>query len=47
MTQTKEVLLLKWNNDRFKFLPIESDKDINDGILIELVKGEEIGIIFI
>ncbi|MFX1452794.1 MAG: hypothetical protein ACFFCM_18300 [Promethearchaeota archaeon] len=41
MTETKSILILKWNDDSGKFLPIESDKDMNDGIFIELVEDEK------
>lgn len=41
MTEKKDNLMLKWNDDKGQFVPIESDADMNEGIFIELVEDDE------
>ncbi len=36
MTEKKDHFMLKWNDDKGQFVPIESDADMNEGIFIEL-----------
>ncbi len=41
MTENKDNLMLKWNNDKGQFVPIESDADMNEGIFIELIEDDD------
>ena len=41
MTEKKDNFILKWNDDKGQFVPIESDADMNDGIFVELVEDED------
>lgn len=41
MTENKDNLMLKWNNDKGQFVPIESDADMNGGIFIELIEDDD------
>ncbi len=41
MTEKKDNLMLKWNNDKGQFVPIASDMDMNEGIFIELFENDE------
>ena len=41
MTEKKDNFILKWNDDKGQFVPIESDADMNEGIFIELVENDE------
>jgi hypothetical protein len=41
MTEKNDNFILKWNDDKGQFVPIESDSDMNDGIFIELVENED------
>jgi len=36
MTEKKDHFMLRWNDDKGQFVPIESDADMNEGIFIEL-----------
>ncbi|MFX0006746.1 MAG: hypothetical protein ACFFA7_14030 [Promethearchaeota archaeon] len=42
MIEKNDIFILKWNDDIEKFEPIESDADMNEGIFLELVKGDAI-----
>jgi len=39
--EEKETLVLKWDDAGGKFVPIESDEDMNEGIFIELFEEEK------
>ncbi len=41
MTEKKDNFILKWNDGKGQFVPIESDADMNEGIFVELVKDED------
>ena len=41
MTEKKDNFMLKWNEDKGQFVPIESDADMNEGIFIELVDEQK------
>ncbi len=41
MIEKKDNFILKWNDDRGQFVPIESDADMNEGIFIELVEDDD------
>ncbi len=41
MTEKKDNLMLKWNDDMGQFVPIESDADMDEGIFIELVNKQK------
>jgi len=38
--EESDNLMLKWDSDDGKFKPIESDEDMDEGIFIELIPGE-------
>ncbi|MFX0040426.1 MAG: hypothetical protein ACFFCY_12345 [Promethearchaeota archaeon] len=41
MSEKKDGFILKWNDDKGHYVPIESDADMNDGIFVELVEEED------
>ena len=41
MTEKKDNFILKWNDDKGQYVPIESDADMNEGIFVELVEEED------
>jgi len=41
MAEKKANFLLKWNDDKGQFRPLESDSDMDDGIFLELVEEED------
>ena len=40
MSDQKANLMLKWNEEKGEFVPIESEEDMDDGVFIELIEDE-------
>ncbi|MFX1378849.1 MAG: hypothetical protein ACFFA4_07110 [Promethearchaeota archaeon] len=40
MSEKNDNFILKWNDNKGQFVPIESDADMNEGIFVELVEEE-------
>ncbi|MFX1329462.1 MAG: hypothetical protein ACFE91_15140 [Promethearchaeota archaeon] len=41
MSEKKNNFILKWDDDRGQYVPIESDEDMNEGIFIELIDDKK------